>query len=105
MQYSVYAAIGVCCTQCMLYWVYDILGVNTRAWHGEIESDDLTLCFQVMVELTTRMRKLRGYWGNHHEELGLKRISCASQFTIPDMAGTTSDTACNITDTRSSQPY
>ena len=40
----------------------------------------------------------------HHEKLGLKRISCASQFTIPDMAGTSPDPACNYTDTRSSQP-
>jgi len=74
----VYAVLGVCCTGCMLYWVYDVLGVNSRAWHGEIESDDLTLCFQIMVELTTRMRKLRGYWGNHHEKLGQKRVSCGS---------------------------
>ena len=42
--------------------------------------------------------------GNHHEKLGLKRISCASQFTIPDTAGTTPDMTCNYTNTRSSQP-
>jgi len=46
----------------------------------------------------------RGDGTNHHEKLGLKRISCASQFTIPDMAGTSPDPACNNTDTRSSQP-
>jgi hypothetical protein len=57
-----------------------------------------------MVELKTRMRKQTEYWGNHHEKLGLKRISCASQFTIPDTAGVTHDTACNYTDTRPSQP-
>jgi len=51
-----------------------------------------------------RMRRHRVYWGNHHEKLGHKRISCASQFTIPDTAGTTPDTGCNYTDTRSSQP-
>jgi hypothetical protein len=54
--------------------------------------------------LKTRMRRQRGYSGNHHEKLGLKRISCAGQCTIPDMAGTTPDTAGNYTDTRSSQP-
>ena len=50
------------------------------------------------------MRKQRGFWGNHHEKLGLKRISCVSQFNISDTAGTTPDMACNYTDTRSSQP-
>jgi hypothetical protein len=57
-----------------------------------------------MVELKTRMRKQTEYWGNHHEKLGLKRISCASQFTIPDTAGVTHNTVCNYTDTRPSQP-
>jgi len=47
---------------------------------------------------------MRGEWGNHHEKLGLKRISCVIQFTIPDTAGTCSDPACTNTDTRSSQP-
>jgi len=51
-----------------------------------------------------RKRKLRGYGGNHHEKLGLKRILCVSQFTISNMAGTTPDLACNYTDTWSSQP-
>jgi len=41
---------------------------------------------------------------NHHEKLGLKRISCASQFTIPDRAGTSPNLACNDTHTRSPQP-
>jgi len=30
---------------------------------------------------------------NHHEKMELKRISCASQFTIPDMAGTSPNPA------------
>jgi hypothetical protein len=57
-----------------------------------------------MAELRTRKREMRGYGGNHHEKLGLKIISCASQFTIPDTAGPSSDPACIYTDTRSSQP-
>jgi len=57
-----------------------------------------------MVELSTRKRGIRGDGGNHHEKLGLKRISCASQFTIPDMAGTSSDPAGNNTDTRFCKP-
>jgi hypothetical protein len=47
---------------------------------------------------------MRGYEGNHHEKLGLKRIWCASQLTIPDTAGKSPDKVCNFTDTRSSQP-
>jgi len=46
----------------------------------------------------------RGDGTNHDEKLGLRRISCASQFTIPDTAGTSRDPACDNTDTRSSQP-
>jgi hypothetical protein len=57
-----------------------------------------------MVELRTRKRVMRGYGGNHHEKQGLKIISCASQFTIPDTAGTSPDLVCNFTDTRSSRP-
>jgi len=56
-----------------------------------------------MVELRARKRHER-VRGNHHEKLGLKRISSECQFTIPDTAGTSPDLACNITDTRSSQP-
>jgi hypothetical protein len=74
MLYSVYAVLGVCCTGCMQYWVYAVLGVNSRSWQGEIESHDLIKCFQVMVEFKTRKREMRGYGGNHHEQLGLKRI-------------------------------
>jgi len=44
-----------------------------------------------------------GDGGNHHEKLGLVRISCGSQFTIPDTAGTTPDPGGKNTDTRSSK--
>jgi len=37
-------------------------------------------------------------------ETGTWRIPCASQFTIPDMPGTSPDPACNYTDMSSSQP-
>jgi len=57
-----------------------------------------------MIELRTRKREMRGYGGNHHEKLGLKRILYESQFTIPDTAGTSPDSACIHTDTRSSRP-
>jgi len=57
-----------------------------------------------MVELRIRKREMTGYGGNHHERLGLKRISCASQLTITDTAGTSPDPVCNTTDTRSFKP-
>jgi len=57
-----------------------------------------------MVELRTRKREMRGDGGNHHEKLELERIACACQFTIPSMAGTSPNPACNYTDTRSCQP-
>jgi len=57
-----------------------------------------------MVQLSTRKRQIKIDGGNHDENLGLKRISCASQFTIPDMVGTSPDLAANKTDVRSSKP-
>jgi len=69
-----------------------------------MESDDLTLCSYVMVELRTRKREMRGDGGNHHEKLGLNRILCASQLTIPDRAGTSPNLACNNTNMMSSEP-
>jgi len=98
------AVCGVCCTCCMLYLVYAVVGVNSWSWHGEIESNDLTLCSYVMVELRTWKREMSGYGGNHHEKLGLKRISCATLFSIPDIGGTSPDPTCNYTTTRSSKP-
>jgi len=43
-------------------------------------------------------------WGKSSWETGTKRISCASQLTIPDRAGTTPDPVRTNTNTRSSQP-
>jgi len=94
----------VCCNRCMLYSVYAVLGVNCWSWHREIESNDWTSCWQVMVELRMRQREMRGYGGNNYEKLELKRIPCASEFTIPDMAGMSPDPVCIYTNTRTSQP-
>jgi len=48
------------------------------------------------------MREMRGDGGNHHEKLGLKRSSSASQFDISDTAGISADPECNHTNTRTS---
>jgi len=58
-----------------------------------------------MVELSTRKREIRGDGGNHHEKLGLERISCASQLTIPDTADTSPDPAGNNSVMRSCKPH
>ena len=58
----------------------------------------------MMVVLRTRKREMRRDGGNHHEKLGLKRISCASQFIILDTVGTTPDPAGKNTNTRYSKP-
>jgi len=42
--------------------------------------------------------------GNHDEKLGLRRISCANEFTMSDAAGTSPNPACNYIDTSCSQP-
>ena len=47
---------------------------------------------------------MRGDVRNHREKLGLRRISFANQFTIPDTACTSPQLACNYTDTWSSYP-
>jgi hypothetical protein len=46
----------------------------------------------------------RGDGTNHHEKLGLRRVSCASEFTIPDTAGTSPNPVCNNTDPRACFP-
>jgi hypothetical protein len=33
-----------CSTECMLYSVYAVLGVNCSSWHGEIGRDNITSC-------------------------------------------------------------
>jgi len=57
-----------------------------------------------MVELRTRKRARRGDGGNHHEQLRLQRILCASQFTIAITAGRSPNPAWHNINMRSSQP-
>jgi hypothetical protein len=90
----------------MLDSVYAVLSVDSWIWHGEIESNHLPSCSQLMVELRMRKREMTGYGWNHYENLGLKRISCASQFTIPDTAGTNPNQACyEVFRTKSGKSY
>jgi len=71
IQHSVYAVLSACSTQCMLCSEYAVLGacctqcmldlVSTyEPWHGVIARNDLTLCSEVIVELRTRKREMRG---------------------------------------------
>jgi len=94
---------SVCCTQCKLYLVYAALSCNSWLRHGAIERDDLTSDTSVMVMLRRRMKVTSGSGANYSEQLGLKRILCASQFAIPDRAGMSFDPAGNNTNMRSSK--
>jgi len=58
----------------------------------------------VIAELRTRQREIGGDGTKNQEKRGLKRKSCASQYTMRGMAGRSLDPACNSTNTRSSQP-
>jgi len=53
---------------CMRYPVYVVLRVNSWLWHGEIESNDWTLRFAMMVELRTRKREMRDGDENNVED-------------------------------------
>ena len=50
--------LGGCCTRCMQYSGYALLSVNSRSCRAEIERDDLTLCYAMMVQLWTRKREM-----------------------------------------------
>jgi len=115
IQYVVNAVINVCCTWCMLYsiytelgvWmcsVYAVLTVNSWLLNREIERDDTTLCSYMMAELKMRMQELRGDGGNHYDIVRHKRIRCASQLTLPDMAGTSCHLVWSNTIIRYLQP-
>jgi hypothetical protein len=57
-----------------------------------------------MVELTTRKREIRANGGNHDVIRRLDRISCASQFNITLMPGTSLDREGNTPNQRSFKP-
>jgi hypothetical protein len=48
--------------------MYTGLGVNSGPCHGDIESDDLTSCFQVLVELRMRKREMGNEDKNDEED-------------------------------------
>jgi len=50
------------------------------------------------------MREMAGPGENQGEKLGLKRISCASQLTIPETSGTSPYVVYNQPDTRCPEP-
>ena len=44
------AVLGVCCTQCIPYRVSSVLCANYSSWHGQIESDNITIRSAIMAE-------------------------------------------------------
>ena len=89
--------------RCIQYLVFAVHGVDTSSCHGEIMTDDFTSWFYMMVESRTRKRERRGDGTNLREKVKLKRFLCASQFTIPNMAGTNPAPVCIHTNLRSLQ--
>jgi hypothetical protein len=115
IQYVVNAELNVCWTWCMLYLVYTVhgvcmwsvyaaLAVNSWLLNREIERDDITSCSYKVVELRMGMQELRGDEGNHYDIVRHKRNWCASQITIPDMAGMSCYLAWSTTIMRYLQP-
>ena len=99
MLYSVYAVLGVCCTRCMPYSVYDVLLI--MAWRDREGWLNFVCLGDGRIEdKKERDERVRG---NNHEKLELKRIPWASQFTIAVSAGASPGRAWNNTDTRSPQ--
>jgi hypothetical protein len=47
-----------------------VLSVNSLSWYVEVESRDLTLCSQVMVELKMRKREVGDGDGRTWEDMG-----------------------------------
>jgi len=82
--------------------VYARVGIYLFSWQWNIERDDQTWCSQVMLELRTRNWERGEDGGYHGEKLGPTRTLCATQFTIPNMTGTTSNLASYHTDSRCS---
>jgi len=100
----VYAARGVCCTQCFVYLVNAELSVNLSSLNREIKRENITLCSLVMVVWSMGKTEIRGDGGTIHEKLGLKRMSCVIQSSIPSLTGITLNSVRNNTDTRSPKP-
>jgi hypothetical protein len=86
----------------MQYTVFAVHGVDTSSCHGEIMTDDYTSWSYMMVELRTRKRGMRGDGTNLGEKVNVQSNLYASQFTIPDMAGTNPAPACIHINLRSS---
>ena len=75
--------------RCMLYSVYAALSVNSWWWHGEIESDDLTLCScddGSVVEEKERDGEWRGRWewcGGYVRLWEITSMTCLIGFRRP----------------------
>jgi hypothetical protein len=96
---SVYGVLAACCAL-----VYTVISINSWSWHCEIDRDVLTVFAYVIVVLRTRKREMNGDGRNHHDKLGLRRVTFASQCSISGTAGMSSDPAGNSTNSRSSHP-
>jgi len=70
----------------MLYVVWAILGVNSWTWHAEIQCDNKSLCYAMMVEFWTRMREggCRCEWYGGYEQIWqIRGTTCLVAFGRP----------------------
>jgi len=86
-------------------WVDAAPGNISRSRHGEIVRYHLSSCSQLIVKFTLRKREVRGHMGNLPQMLEIKRISCGSQYTIPDMTRMMPHPEGTSTNMRISEPY
>jgi len=108
MLYSVYAVVGVCCTPYMLYSVYAVLAVcwtRCEPWIMAGRDRKGWPNFAALGDGRVEDEKERDErrWSKSSWATVNWRISCASEFTIHDMAGTSRHLPCNYNHTRSSQ--
>jgi len=87
------ALLGVCCTRC---WLMIMAWRDREGW--------LNFVFLGDGRVEHKKERDQRRWGKSSRETGTWRISCASQLTIPDTAGTSPNPAGINTDTRSSNP-
>jgi len=110
MQWSVNAVLGVCYIKCTGSSIYAVLSVYcVRCMRYLVLTHDHWMerfremtWFQVL-RWWLRKIEMRGDVGNIHEKLKLRTISCVSQYTIPNGAGSTSDQVGTTADTRASK--
>ena len=73
--------LGACWTQCVLYLVYTLIGINSSSWNGEITRDELTWCSEMMVELWMKKRYGGYRWARYSTCDSIREFRCKTWLT------------------------